>query len=156
VQRYTWLYWTLSAVAGVGLGGLVMTQTNWWKVRKYAIDIKRVFDKYKLQEKAEALQTLGQNPNPVLAKKPLRDIIDTYKGLITDMEKIKVPKKMAEIHADTLEMHKESMGLYQMAMVGGFRQKSMVDKQKKLQQMERNLQEKMEKVYGKPKEPKAK
>ena len=154
MTRYTWLYWSLSAVAGIGLGGLVLTQTNWYKIRRYAVSMKKIFDKHPIQNKVEALQNLGPNPNPVLAKKPLKEAIDEYKGLIGDLEKMKVPAKVKEIHEETLTLHRESMGLYQMAMVGGFRQKAMVDKQKKIQLMERDLQVKMEKVYGKPKEPK--
>lgn len=152
----TWLMIGVTAVVGFALGGFVLTRTQWFKVRKYAIDIKKVYDKYKIQEKAEAVQALGQNPNPVLAKKPLREIVSTYQGLIGELEKVKVPAKAKELHEESLTMHKESMSLYQMAMVGGFRQKSMMDKQRKLQSLEKSIQEKTEKLYGPMKKPKEK
>lgn len=148
----TWALVGVSALIGIGLGALILTRTNYYKVRKYAIDMKKVFDRHKVQEKAEAVQAMGQNPNPVLVRKPLKELVDTYKGLIADLEKIKVPKKAREVHEETLTMHRESMNLYQMALLGGgVRQKVMVEKQRKLQQMERSLNEKMEKLYGKPK-----
>lgn len=150
----TWAVVTISAVAGLGLGFLVLSQTSWYKVRKYGVDVKRIFDKHKVQARVEAVQALGQNPNPVLAKKPLRELIDEYKGLITDLEKVKVPAKASDVHEETLTLHRESCNLYQMALTGGFRQKAMVEKQKKLQSMERSLTAKMEKLFGKPKEKK--
>jgi len=157
VTGTTWLIIGISAVGGIALGGFILTQTNWFRLRKYAIDIKRVFDRHKVQEKAQAVQALGENPNPVLAKKPLKELVDVYKALIADLEKVKAPSKAAEVHQDTLTMHRESMQLYQMAMTGGFRQKSLVDKQRRLMQMERSLQEKMEKLFGKMmKKPEAK
>lgn len=136
--------------------GYILYRTSWFQVRKYAVDIKRVFDRHKVQEKVEAVQALGENPNPVLVKKPLRDVIATYQSLITDLEKIKAPAKAKEVHEDTLTMHRESMSLYQMALTGGFRQKAMVDKQKRLMGMERSLTAKMEKLYGPMKKPKEK
>jgi hypothetical protein len=149
----TWIIIGVSAVAGIALGGFILTRTNWFRVRKYAVDLKRVFDKHKVQEKVEAVQAVGENPNPVLVKKPLREVIEVYKALIGDLEKLKAPAKVREIHEETLTMHRESMGLYQMALTGGFRQKAMVEKQKKLMAMERTLTAKMEKVYGPMKKP---
>lgn len=143
-----WLLYGGSAVIGLGIAFLILSLTPWFRVRWYAIKVKRIFDRHKVQEKAEAIQHLGQNPNPVLAKKPLRDLITTYQGLIGDLEQVKAPKKARDVHESTLAMHRESLQLYQMAAVGGFRQKSMLDRQKKLQQMERSLTEKMEKLYG--------
>lgn len=136
--------------------GYILYRTSWFQVRKYAVDIKRVFDRHKVQEKVEAVQALGENPNPVLVKKPLRDVITTYQSLIADLEKIKAPAKAKEVHEETLTMHRESMSLYQMALTGGFRQKAMVDKQKRLMGMERTLTAKMEKLYGPMKKPKEK
>jgi len=127
---------------------LVLTRTSWFQIRKYAVDVKRVFDKYKLQEKVEAVQAMGENPNPVLVKKPLREVISTYQSLIGDLEKVKAPPKAKEVHDETLTMHRESMSLYQMALTGGFRQKAMVEKQRKLMAMERSLTAKTEKLYG--------
>jgi hypothetical protein len=150
----TWALVTVSAVAGIALGGFVLYQTPWFKVRKYAIDLKRVFDKHPIQKKVEAVQSMGENPNPVLVKKPLRDVITEYQALVTDLEKIKAPAKAKEIHDEQIAMHKESMSLYQAALVGGFRQKVLQDKQRKLMAMERSLQAKMEQVFGKPKEKK--
>ena len=149
------MWWIVggSAIIGLGLAALIVSQTSWFKVRLYAINVKKIFDKHKVQDKAEAIQHLGQNPNPVLAKKPLRDLVTAYQGLIADLEKVKAPKKAADVHQSTLEMHRESLQLYQMAAVGGFRQKSMLEKQKRLQSMERSLQEKMEKLYGPLKKP---
>lgn len=145
-----------AAVVGIGLGGFILTRTNWYKIRRYAIDLKQVFDKHKLQEKAEAVQAMGQNANPVLVKKPLRELIDTYKDLIAALEKMKVPASAKAVHADTLTLHRESLSLYQMAFVGGFRQRALMEKQKKLQAMERDVQAKMEKLIPvkKPKEKK--
>jgi hypothetical protein len=146
-----WLIIGVSTVAVLGLSAFIVTQTSWFKVRKYAMDVKKVFDTHKVQQKAEAVQALGQNANPVVVKKPLRELINTYQGMIADLEKIKAPAKAQVIHTDTLVMHRESLSLYQMAAVGGFRQKAMQEKQRKLQNMERALQTKMEKLYGKMK-----
>ncbi|HYF79357.1 MAG TPA: hypothetical protein VD973_19695 [Symbiobacteriaceae bacterium] len=151
----TW--WIIGgSVVAAAAAGYILYRTSWFQVRKYAVDIKRVFDRHKVQEKVEAVQALGENPNPVLVKKPLRDVITTYQGLITDLEKIKAPAKAKEVHEETLTMHRESMSLYQMALTGGFRQKAMVDKQKRLMGMERSLTAKMEKLYGPMKKPKEK
>lgn len=152
----TWLIVGASTVGVIGVGIFIATRTSWFKVRKYAVDAKRIFDKHKVQEKAEAVQQLSQNPNPnpVLLKKPLRELIATYQGLIADMEKLNPPGKARELHEDSLTMYRESVGLYQMAAVGGFRQKSIQDKQRKLQAMEKSLQAKMEKLYGPMKKPK--
>lgn len=148
-----WWIVAISAVIGLALGIFIVTRTSWFRVRMYAVEVKKIFDRYKLNEKAEAVQALGQNPNPVLVKKPLRDLITAYQGLITDMEKVKVPQKAQDLHESTMNMHRESLQLYQMAAVGGFRQKAMVDRQRKLQQMQTALQEKTEKLYGKMKQP---
>lgn len=152
------MWWIIggSAVIGIGLGYLVLSRTNWYRIRLYAVNIKKVFDKHKVQEKAEAVQQLGQNPNPVLVKKPLSDLIGAYKGLIAELEAIKAPKQAQDVHESTLAMHRESLQLYQMAAIGGFRQKSLMDKQKKLMQMEKGLTAKMEKLYGPMKKPEKK
>lgn len=151
----TW--WIIGgSVVAAAAAGYILYRSSWFQVRKYAVDIKRVFDRHKVQEKVEAVQALGENPNPVLVKKPLRDVIATYQSLIADLEKIKAPAKAKEAHEETLTMHRESMSLYQMALTGGFRQKAMVDKQKRLMAMERSLTAKMEKLYGPMKKPKEK
>ena len=149
----TWLIYGGCAIAGMGLGFVVLTQSSWYKMRLYPVKLKQLFDKYKIQEKAEALQAMGQNPNPMLVKKPLRELITAYQGLLQDLEAMKVPAKAKGLHEQTLAMHRESLSLYQMAAVGGFRQKSMLDKQKKLQQMERGITATMEQLYGKMKKP---
>lgn len=143
-----WILWTGSAVVGIALGGFILTRTNWYRVRKYAIDVKRVFDKHDVQKKAEAVQALGQNPNPVLRQKPLRELVTAYQGLIGGLEKVKAPTKAAEVHEETLTMHRESMSLYQMLLTGKASPKAMQEKQKKLQRMEVALQAKMEQLYG--------
>lgn len=144
----TWIWYTGASVAGIALGGFILYQTNWFRIRKYAIDVKRVFDKHDVQKKAEAVQNLGQNPNPVLRQKPLRELITSYQGLIAGLEKVKAPKKAAEVHEETLTMHRESMSLYQMLLTGKASPKAMQDKQRKLQKMEVALQAKMEALYG--------
>jgi len=151
-----WYVYVLLALAGAGIGILIVLQTPWWKVRKYALDIKKIYDRHKLQEKAEAVQSLGQNPNanPVLMRKPIRELTATYEALIADLNKMKVPKKAETLHSLSLGVAKESLQIYQMAGVGGFRQKALVDRQKKVQSMEKQLQAEMEKLYGKPKEKK--
>lgn len=148
----------LTVVAGLVVAFLIVMQTPWYRVRKYAVDVKRIFDKYKLDEKVQGVQMLAQNPNqnPVLLRKPLRELVDTYKGLISDMEKLKVPAKVQDLHKATLDLHRESLSLYQMAMVSGFRQKGILEKQKKLMQMERIVTEKTEKIYGPMKQPEKK
>lgn len=137
-------------MVGLGLGFFIVTRTSWYRVRRYAVNVKQIFDKYKLQEKVEGVQLLAQNPNqnPVLLRKPLRELVSTYQGLIADLEKLNPPPKAKELHEETLAMHRESCSLYQTAMVSGFRQKTMVEKQKRLMQMERSVTEKMEKLYG--------
>lgn len=144
-----------TAVAGLGLGTLVLMQTKWFKVRKYAIDAKRTFDRHKsIQEKTETLQALGQQANPVIMKKHLRELIDAQKALIADMEKLKVPPVARELHDDQVAMQRESMEFYQMMMAGKLNQKTAEGRQKKLMKMQDALQEKMEKVYGPMKKPK--
>ncbi|HWI63316.1 MAG TPA: hypothetical protein VNT75_15875 [Symbiobacteriaceae bacterium] len=144
----TWWIIGAGAVVAAGAAGFILYRSSWFQVRKYAVDIKRVFDRHKVQEKVEAVQALGENPNPVLAKKPLREVISVYQALVADLEKVKAPAKAKDAHEETLAMHRESLSLYQMALTGGFRQKAMVDKQKKLMAMERSLTAKMEKLYG--------
>jgi hypothetical protein len=146
----TWWMWVLLALAGAGIGIVIVLQTPWYKVRKYAIDIKQLYDKHKLQEKAEAVQALGQNPNanPVLMRKPLRELIATYEALIADLNKLKVPPKAQTLHDLSVNVAKESLAMYQLAAVGGFRQKSMVERQKKVQKMQEQIQAEMEKLYG--------
>lgn len=151
-----WWIWLLLALAGAGIGVVIVMLTPWYKVRKYAMDVKKIYDRHKLQEKAEAVQALGQNPNPnpVLMRKPLRELTSTYEALIADMNKVKVPAKASTLHDLSVGVAKESLSMYQMAAIGGFRQKSMVEKQKKVQKMQDQIQAEMEKLYGKIKEPK--
>lgn len=143
-----WWQWLLIVVGVLAVVFLILMQTSWFKVRAYAAKVKQAFDKHKLEEKAQAVQALGEHPNPVLAKKPLRELTGAYQGLIADLEKIKAPAKVQELHQETLEFHRESLRFYQMGLTGGMRQKSMMEKQRKLMRMERSLTEKMEKVYG--------
>lgn len=152
---FTWWQWLLIVLAALGLAFLILWQTPWFKIRKYAIDIKRLYDKHKLQEKAEQAQLLGQNPNvnPVLLRKPLREIITTYEALIADMNKMKVPPKAQRLHEMSLTAAKESLAMYQMAAVGGFRQKAILSRQKKVMQLQEQIEAEMEKLYGKPKQP---
>lgn len=149
-MNFPWYVWLLLALAGAGIGIVIVMQTPWYKVRKYAMDIKKVYDKHKLQEKAEAVQALGQtpNPNPVLMRKPIRELTSTYEALIADLNKLKVPPKANTLHDLNLTVAKDSLSMYQMAAIGGFRQKSMVDKQKKIQKMQDQIQAEMEKLYG--------
>ena len=155
---FTWWQWLLIILAALGLGLFILWQTPWFKVRKYAIDVKRIYDKHKLQEKAEQAQALGQNPNvnPVLLRKPLREIISTYEAIIEDMNKLKVPPKAQKLHEMSLTAAKESLAMYQMAAVGGFRQKSILSRHKKVMQLQEQIEAEMEKLYGKPKEPRKK
>lgn len=149
-MNFTWWMWLLLALAGTGIGIVVVMQTPWYKVRKYAMDIKRVYDRHKLQEKAEAVQAMGQNPNPnpVLMRKPLRELTATYEALIADMNKLKVPPKANTLHDLSVTVAKESLAMYQMAAIGGFRQKSIQEKQRKVQKMQDQIQAEMEKLYG--------
>jgi dephospho-CoA kinase len=156
VTGQTWLIIGASTVAAIGLGIFILTRTEWYRVRKYALDVKNIVEKYKVSEKVEAVQALGQNPNPVLVKKPLRELIQAYQEMLAALEKLTPPAKAMEVHQETLALHRESLSLYQMAMVGGFRQKAMQEKQKRLLQMERSLTEKMEKLYGPLKRPEKK
>lgn len=149
-----WLQIALIVTGVLAVAALILTQTRWFKVRKYALDLKRVFDRHKgLQEKIEAAQSLAQNPNQVLVKKQLRELVAVYQALIADLEKMKPSSAVKDLHTETLTMHRESCSLYQVAMVGGFRQKALEGKQKRLIQMERALTEKMEKIYGPMKKP---
>lgn len=152
---FTWWQWLLIVLAALGLAFLILWQTPWFKIRKYAIDMKRLYDKHKLQEKAEQAQALGQNPNvnPVLLRKPLREIISTYEALIADMNKLKVPPKAQRLHEMSLTAAKESLAMYQMAAAGGFRQKAILSRQKKVMQLQEEIEAEMEKLYGKPKQP---
>ncbi len=152
---FTWWQWLLIILAALGLAFLILWQPPRLKVRKYAIDLKRLYDKHKLQEKAEQAQALGQNPNvnPVLLRKPLRDIISTYEAIIADMNKLKVPPKAQKLHEMSLTAAKESLAMYQMAAVGGFRQKAILSRQKKVMQLQEQIEAEMEKLYGKPKQP---
>lgn len=155
-MTWTWWVWVLIALAGAGLGFLILSQTPWYKVRKYAMDIKKIYDRHKLQEKAEAVQAFGQNPNanPVLMRKPLRELTSTYEALITDLNRAKVPKKARTLHDLSLGVAKDSLAMYQMAAIGGFRQRSIMEKQKRVQKMQEQLQVEMEKIYGPMKQPK--
>ncbi|MFZ5824371.1 MAG: hypothetical protein ACOY94_08595 [Bacillota bacterium] len=155
-MTWSWWVWVVIVLAGAGLGFLVLSMTPWYKVRKYAMDIKKIYDKHKLQEKAEAVQAMGQNPNanPVLMRKPLRELTSTYEALIADLNKAKVPKKAKHLHEMSLSVAKDSLAMYQMAAVGGFRQKSIMEKQKKVQKMQDQIQAEMEKLYGPIKQPK--
>jgi TorA maturation chaperone TorD len=148
--NFSWWMWLLLGLAGAGVGIVIVMQTSWYKVRKYALDIKRIYDKHKLQEKAEAVQAISQtpNPNPVLMRKPIRELTATYEALIADMNKLKVPPKASTLHELSLNVAKESLAMYQMAAVGGFRQKAMMEKQKKVQKMQEQIQTEMEKLYG--------
>lgn len=129
-------------------------QTKWFKIRKYAIDAKRTFDKHKgIQAKTEQLQALGQQANPVIMKKHLRELIEAQKALVVDMEKLKVPPAARELHDDQMAMQRESIEFYQMMMIGKLNQKTAETRQKKLLRMQDNLTVKMEKVYGPMKKP---
>ena len=155
---FTWWQWLLIVLAALALGYAILWQTPWFKVRKYALDLKRLYDKHKLQEKAQQAQALGQNPNmnPVLLRKPLREIISTYEALIADMNKLKVPPRAKTLHELSLAAAKDSLAMYQMAAVGGFRQKAIMEKMKRVQRLQEQIQAETEKLYGKPKEPKKK
>lgn len=148
MEAVNWWLVAGAGIVGVAGGLFLLSRSKWYRTRMYAMNVKRAFDRHNVQQRVEALQSLGQNPNPVLAKKPLRELITAYQGLIADLEKVKVPSAAADVHEMTLSMHRESLQLYQMASVGGFRQKALVDRQRKLQQMERVLKDKMETLYG--------
>lgn len=148
-----WYYWVFITLAVLIVAFLVLSRTPYFRVRKYAVDMRQVVDKHQIQQKAEAVQNLGPEPNPMLARKPLKDLTQAYQGLVADLEKMKVPAKAQSLHADTVQMYKESVQLYQLAATGGFRQKALVDRQKRLQQMEKGLQAKMEDIFGKPPAP---
>lgn len=150
MQWYWYVFITLAVLIVVFL---VLSRTPYFRVRKYAVDMRQVVDKHKIQQKAEAVQALGENPNPMMARKPLKDLVQAYQGLVSDLEAMKVPAKVQSLHADTIHMYKESVQLYQLAATGGFRQKALVDRQKRLQGMEKALQSKMEEIYGKPPAP---
>ena len=144
-------------MAGLGLGALIVTRLNWFKVRKYAIDMKQVYDRHKdIQEKTEALQSMGQNAPAVLMKQRLRELIAAMQALIADMDKVKVPEATRELHNETVAMHRESLEMYQLMLAGGMNQKALEGRQRKLMKMQTGLQERTEKIYGKPKEKKSK
>ena len=160
----TWLYIGVTAVAGIALGGFILTRTQWFKIRKYAIDMKKVYDNHKdLQSKVEAAQQVAQNPhvNAVLRNRALNDVIDDgaegdialLNRLIADIEKVKAPAKATELHSDTLALQRETLDFYVKGRAGGFGQKALNEKQKKLMTMSSALEAKMEKVYGPMKKP---
>jgi len=155
---FTWWQWLLIVLVSLGVAFLIVSQTPWFKIRKYAIDVKRIYDKHKLQEKAEQAQALGQNPNmnPVLMRKALREITSTYEALIADMSKVKVPPKAQRRHEMSLAAAKESLGMYQRAAIGGFRQKAIMSRQKKVMQLQEQIEAETEKLFGKPKQPRKK
>ena len=156
VTGQTWLYIGVTAVAGIALGGFILTRTQWFKIRKYAIDMKKVYDNHKdLQSKVEAAQQVAQNPhvNAVLRNRALNDVIDEQKKLIADIEKVKAPEKATELHSDTLALQRETLDFYVKGRAGGFGQKALNEKQKKLMTMSSALEAKMEKVYGPMKKP---
>lgn len=148
-----WIGIGVAVVAALGIGAFFFLRSRWWQIRKYAIDLKRVYDRHKLQEKMQVLQQLqAQGVNdPNRAKKPMREVVETYRGLIADLEKLHAPPVATEIHEETLTLHRETAQFYQIASTGSFRQKEMVKRQTRLQQMERNLQTRMEGLFGKPK-----
>jgi hypothetical protein len=148
-----WYTYVLITLAVLIVVFLVLSRTPYFRIRKYALDMRQIVDKHQIQQKAEAVQSLGPEPNPLLARKPLKELIQAYQGLIVDLEKMKVPAKAQELHADTIQMYKESVQLYQLAATGGFRQKALMERQKRLQQMEKALQGKMEGIFGKPPSP---
>jgi hypothetical protein len=148
-----WYYYVLITLASLIVLFLILGRTPWFRVRKYAVDMRQAVEKHGIQRKAEAVQALGENPNPMLAKKPLKELVQAYQALIADLEKMKVPAKVQEIHRETIQMYKESVQLYQLAATGGFRQRALVERQRKLQAMEKALQQKMEEIYGKPPAP---
>ncbi|HLO03168.1 MAG TPA: hypothetical protein VK191_08675 [Symbiobacteriaceae bacterium] len=148
-----WYYYGFITLAVLIVVFLVLSRTPYFRVRKYAVDMRQVVDKHQIQQKAEAVQSLGAEPNPMIARRPLKELTQAYQGLITDLEKMKVPAKAQDLHKDTIHMYKESVQLYQLAATGGFRQKALADRQKKLQQMEKALQGKMESIFGKPPSP---
>jgi hypothetical protein len=161
VTGQTWLIIGVSAVAGIGLGAFVLMRTNWFKIRKYAIDMKQVYDRHKdLQQKTEALQSLqsmgGAGVQPMILKQRLKDVIGAMQSMIADMEKVKSPGPTKELHQESLTMHRESVDMYRMMLVGTVGKKAMEERQKKLMKMQTSVQEKTEKLYGKPPEPKKK
>ncbi|MDB4895784.1 MAG: hypothetical protein JWN15_2046 [Firmicutes bacterium] len=144
-------------VVALAAGGFIVTRLNWFKVRKYAIDMKQVYDRHKdIQEKTEALQAMGQNAPQVLMKQRLRELIAAMQSLIADMDKVKAPEGTRELHKETLTMHKESLELYQVMLAGGMGQKALEGRQKRLMKMQTGVQARTEKIYGKPKEKKKK
>lgn len=151
----TWLFYGVSAVAGIALGGFILTRTNWFKVRKYAIDTKRVYDKHKdVQGKVEAAQNLNEHTPQPIRQKVLRELIEGYKALVADLEKVKVAGTAKELHEDSLAMNREMIGFYQALLLGKFNARSMQERQRKLMAMQNAVQAKTEAIYGKPKEKK--
>lgn len=151
-----WWQWVIIILAGAAVAFGILSQTSWYKVRRYAILLKKINDKYKLEEKSKALEAFAQtpNPNPVLLRKPLREVIEAYEGIVAEMSKMKVPPKAQTLHELSLTGAKESLAMYQMAAVGGFRQKAIQEKYKKVQKTQELLQMEMERLYGKPKKKK--
>ncbi|OTA40526.1 MAG: hypothetical protein A6D92_16235 [Symbiobacterium thermophilum] len=74
--------------------------------------------------------------------------------MIADMNKLKVPPRAQKLHEMSLTAARESLALYQMAAAGGFRQKAIMSRQKKVLQLQEQIQAETERLYGKPKQPK--
>lgn len=153
MSTQTWLGIGAGVVAALGVGGFFLMRSKWFQVRKYAVELKRIYDRHKLQDKMQAIQQLqAQGVNdPSRTRKPMREVVEAYRGLIADLEKVKAPPVAVAVHEESLTMHREAVQFYQIASTGSFRQREMMKRQQKLQQMERNLQTSMEALYGKPK-----
>jgi hypothetical protein len=153
VTTQAWIGLSVAIAAALGIGVFIFLRTRWWRIRKYALDLKRTFDKHKIQDKMQALQQLQAQgvTDPTRARKPLRDVVESYRAMLTDLEKVKAPPVATEVHQEALTMHREALQFYQIMSTGTFQQKEMRRRQEKLQRMERSVQAKMETLFGKPK-----
>lgn len=149
----TWL--VINIVFGtLVLAGIILWFTPWFQVRWYGAKVGKIVKKYDMQKKAEVLQKV---PDPTKAKKQLQELAKAYESLNAELAKIKkVPEKAREIHEDTLALNRKAAELYRILAAGSFRQREVQRRQQELQKMDRALQEKLQAVYGKPKEAKAK
>jgi hypothetical protein len=144
-----WLFIGVTALAGIALGGFVLTRTNWFKIRKYAIDTKRVYDKHKgVQEKVEAAQTVNEHTPQPIRQKVFRELIEGYKALVADLDQVKAKGTVESLHAETLTMNREMIGFYQALLTGKFNARAMQERQKKLMVMQNSIQAKTEKIFG--------
>ncbi len=145
MENLGWII-TGAAVLGAGAGAFIIYRTQWFQLRLYGAKVGRIVKQHDLEKKSQALSKM---PEPAKAGKQLRELAGAYDALVKDLEKVKVPPAAQELHHDTVTLNRKAAELYRIVATGKYSPKEVQKRQGELQKLERNLNQRVQALYGK-------